>query len=74
LKERLYEENQIDHVDYLAALTGHERYLAIREEMHTQMELLKVNINTLIGKCEETNEQDGRAPECPDPVQFLPKK
>ena len=53
LKEKLYEENQIDHNDYLAALTSRERYLANREELLAQMELLMVGIRTLIGKCEE---------------------
>ncbi|HSQ36189.1 MAG TPA: TolC family protein [Candidatus Binatia bacterium] len=53
LKEKLYEENQIDHNDYLAALTGHERYLANRDELLAQMELIEVGIQTLIGKCEE---------------------
>jgi outer membrane protein TolC len=50
MKEKLYEENQIDHTDYLAALTAHERYLANREELLAQMEVLKVNIHALIGK------------------------
>ncbi|MCX6558435.1 MAG: TolC family protein [Candidatus Aminicenantes bacterium] len=53
LKEELYEENQIDHTDLLAAMTNQERYLSNREELSTQMEMLKVNIDTLIGKCEE---------------------
>jgi outer membrane protein TolC len=53
LKEKLFEENQIDHTDYLAALTTHERYLVNREELLAQMEVLKVNIHTLIGKAEE---------------------
>jgi len=53
LKEKLYEENQIDHTDLLAAMTSQERYLSNREELFTQMEMLKVNIDTLIGKCEE---------------------
>jgi outer membrane protein TolC len=53
LKEKLYEENQIDHSDYLAALTSQERYLSNREELLAQVELLKVGIHTLIGKCEE---------------------
>jgi outer membrane protein TolC len=53
LKEKLYEENQIDHTDLLAAMTSQERYLSNREELLTQMEMLKVNIDTLIGKCEE---------------------
>ena len=53
LKEKLYEENQIDHNDYLAALTSQERVLSNREELLAQVELLKVGIHTLIGKCEE---------------------
>lgn len=53
LKEKLYAENQIDHNDYLAALSNQERYISNREELLAQMELLKVGIDTLIGKCEE---------------------
>jgi outer membrane protein TolC len=53
LKEKLYAENQIDHSDYLAALTSRERYLSNREELLAQVELLQVGIQTLIGKCEE---------------------
>jgi outer membrane protein TolC len=53
LKEKLYAENQIDHNDYLAALTSQERYLSNREELLAQVELLKVGIDTQIGKCEE---------------------
>ncbi len=53
LKEMLYEENQIDHTDLLAAMASQERYLANREEMLAQMEMLKVNLDTLIGRCEE---------------------
>ncbi len=53
LKEKLYAESQIDHHEYLAALTSQERYLSNREELLAQIELLKVGIHTLIGKCEE---------------------
>ena len=53
LKESLYEEKQIDHNDYLAALTSRERALSNREELLAEMELLKVGIHTLIGKGEE---------------------
>lgn len=53
LKEKLYEENQIDHTDLLAAMASQERVLSNREELLAQMELLKVGIHTLIGKCEE---------------------
>jgi outer membrane protein TolC len=53
LKESLYDEKQIDHTDLLAAMTSQERYLSNREELLAQMEMLQVNIDTLIGKCEE---------------------
>jgi len=53
LKEMLYEENQIDHTDLLAAMTSQERYLANREELRAQMEMLKASWDTLIGTCEE---------------------
>ena len=53
LKEKLYEENQIDHSDLLAAMTSQEKYLADREGLDAQMEMLKVSIDTLIGTCEE---------------------
>ncbi len=53
LKATLYEENQIDHTDLLAAMSGQERYVSNREELQAQMEMLKVGIDTLIGKCEE---------------------
>jgi len=53
LKEKLYAENQIDHTDYLAALTSQERTVSNREELLAQMELLAVGIDALIGKCEE---------------------
>ena len=53
LKEKLYEENQIDHSDLLAAMTSQEKYLADREGLDAQMEMLKASIDTLIGTCEE---------------------
>ncbi len=53
LKERLYEESQIDHADLLAAMSGEERYLSSRGELLAQMEMLKAGIDTLIGRCEE---------------------
>jgi outer membrane protein len=53
LKERLYEEKQIDHTDLLAAMTSQERYLSNRDELLAQMEMVNVNLDTLIGKCEE---------------------
>ncbi|MBN2399380.1 MAG: TolC family protein [Candidatus Aminicenantes bacterium] len=53
LKEALYSENQIDHNDYLAALTSQERSLSNREELLAQVELTKAGIHVLIGKLEE---------------------
>ncbi len=53
LKEKLYEESQIDHTDLLAAMASQERYTSNREELQAQMEMLEVNIDTLIGKSEE---------------------
>ena len=41
LKDKLYEENQIDHTDLLAAMTSQERYLANREELLVQVEMLQ---------------------------------
>jgi outer membrane protein TolC len=53
LKENLYEENQIDHTDLLAAMTRQESYVANREELLALMEMLQANMDTLIGKIEE---------------------
>jgi outer membrane protein TolC len=53
LKQGLYEENQIDHADLLAAMAGQERFISNREELLAQMEMLKVSVDTLAGKCEE---------------------
>lgn len=53
LKEKLYEEGQIDHTDLLAAMTAEEKYHAEREALAAQIELLKTGIDTLIGRCEE---------------------
>jgi len=53
LKEKLYEENQIDHTDLLAAMTSRERYAADREELLARMEMLQANVDALIGKIEE---------------------
>jgi outer membrane protein TolC len=53
LKENLYEENQIDHTDLLAAMTRQESYIANRGELLAQMEMVQANMDTLIGKTEE---------------------
>jgi outer membrane protein TolC len=53
LKEQLYQENQIDHTDLLAAMTSREKYAADREELLARMEMLQANVDALIGKVEE---------------------
>jgi outer membrane protein TolC len=53
LKEKLYEENQIDHTDLLAAMANQEKYVSDREELLAQMEMLRANLDTLVGKTEE---------------------
>ncbi len=53
LKEKLYEERQIDHFLLLAAMAGQERYRSSRDEALAQLEMLKAAIDTLVGKFEE---------------------
>lgn len=53
LKEGLLKEQQIDNIDYLSALTRKESYDSLRNTILAQLELIKVNINQLIGKFEE---------------------
>ena len=53
LKEKLYEESQIDHASLLAAMSARERYESSRAELQAQLEMLKAGIDTLIGRCEE---------------------
>jgi outer membrane protein TolC len=53
LKQKLYEEGQIDHADLLAAMTSREKYLAERGGLDAQLDLLAANIDTLSGTCEE---------------------
>ncbi len=50
IKEELYRENQAANVDYLAALLNKERYESMTEELKFQTQLIKLNINRLIGK------------------------
>ncbi|MCP5051918.1 MAG: TolC family protein [bacterium] len=50
LKEELYRENQAANVDYLSALLDKERYESMKEELKFQAQLIKLNINGLIGK------------------------
>jgi outer membrane protein TolC len=53
LKAALYAEKQIPNIDYLAALLNREKNSLKREEILIQMENVKVNIATLIGKNKE---------------------
>lgn len=50
LKEELYREQQVSNIDYLDALTTRERYESMRNELTMRHELVKVNINLVIGK------------------------
>lgn len=53
LKEALYAEREISNVDYLEALLMREKNALLLQEIHIQIERIKVNINTLIGKNKE---------------------
>lgn len=53
LKEGLLKEQQIANIDFLSALTQKERYVSLQNTINTQLELIKVNINQLIGNFEE---------------------
>jgi outer membrane protein TolC len=53
LKEALYKENQAANVDYLSALVNKERYESLQDELGFQTQLLKMNINILVGKEEQ---------------------
>lgn len=52
LKNDLYKENQLPNIDYLSALLTKERYESMESELELQVRLIKLNINTLIGRCE----------------------
>jgi outer membrane protein TolC len=53
LKEALYAEREIPNIDYLEALLTREKNDLLLQEIQIQMEGIKVNINTLIGKSKE---------------------
>lgn len=50
LKEELVKENQVPNIDYLSALLDKERYESVQNELLLQVRLIKLNINTLIGR------------------------
>ncbi len=53
LKKNLLKEQQIDNIDYLSALTRKERWESMKNTIEAQLEIIKVNINQLVGKFEE---------------------
>ena len=54
LKKSLYTEREIPNVDYLTALLTREKNVLLIQEIQIQIDLVKVNINTLIGKNKES--------------------
>ncbi|MBN2244238.1 MAG: TolC family protein, partial [Candidatus Aminicenantes bacterium] len=50
LKNQLFMEKQITNLDYLTTLLSKDRYVSMREEVLFQLEQIKVNINTLVGR------------------------
>ncbi len=53
LKAALFEEKQMPNVDYLSALLAREKNVLMREEIQIHVEMIRVNINTLIGNNKE---------------------
>jgi len=50
LKEELVKEKQVPNIDYLSALLDKERYQSMQNELLLQVRLIKLGINTLIGR------------------------
>jgi outer membrane protein TolC len=57
LKKALYEEREIPNIDYLEALLTREKNGLLIQEIQIQIERVKVNINTLIGKNKEGRDE-----------------
>jgi outer membrane protein TolC len=53
LKEKLYQENQIDNVDFLLAMTELEKIQSMKNELQVEIEWAKTRINLLICKTVE---------------------
>lgn len=53
IKKKLFDERQISNIDYLAAVTNQQRYLYQKDEISARLELVKLNIDYLIGKSKE---------------------
>lgn len=56
LKENLYQESQVDNTDFLSALLTKERYQSMQSELELQVRLVKLNINSLIGRIDKRSE------------------
>jgi outer membrane protein len=54
LKKELYKESQVSNTDYLSALLTKERYKSLRDERSVEFQLVKLNIDTLIGRNVDT--------------------
>lgn len=50
LKEQLYKENQAANIDYLSALLNKEKYESQRSERKVELQMVNININTLVGR------------------------
>jgi outer membrane protein TolC len=57
LKEELYKESQVSNIDYLSALLTKERYESMKDEKSVEYQLVKLNINSLIGKYKSSGEE-----------------
>lgn len=57
LKKALYTEGEIPNVDYLSALLNREKNDLLIKEIEIQIEKVKVNINSLIGKNKENPDE-----------------
>jgi hypothetical protein len=59
LKEESVKEQQVANIDFLAALLDKERYESMQNELALQIQLVHLNINTLIGRdCQTTDEKE----------------
>lgn len=50
MKKKLFEENQVSNSEYLTSLLNVKKYRSMKNKIELQTELLKVNINSLIGR------------------------
>jgi outer membrane protein TolC len=50
LKEELYKEQQVSNIDYLSSLLAVEKYRSMNDERKVEHQLVKLNINLIIGR------------------------